>query len=66
MREALAVLGVARPGHKLRPAEWAKVIVRQGLVKTLLPPNERDTDMSRIEGYGRGLQKERGFDVHWP
>ncbi len=60
VREALAVLGVARPGHKLRPAEWAKVIVRQGLVKTLLPPNERDTDMSRMRATGVLFRKNVG------
>ncbi len=57
VQEALAILGVAKPGKALRPAEWAKTIVDQGLVKTLLPPNERDTVISRARAAGRLLKK---------
>lgn len=52
VEEALAVLGVAKPGKALRPGEWAKLIVDEGLVKTLLPPNERDTEKSRARATG--------------
>ena len=57
IREALAILGVAKPGKKLRPTEWAKVIVNEGLVKTLLPPNERDTEKARARATGVILGK---------
>ena len=57
MREALAILGVAMPGKALRPAEWAKLIVDEGLVKTLLPVNERDTEKSRTRATGVLLSK---------
>jgi len=52
MQEALAILGAAKPGKALRPAEWAKIMVDEGLVKTLLPPNERDTEKSRARATG--------------
>lgn len=57
VQEALAILGVARPGKALRPAEWAKAIVDQGLVKTLLPINERDTPKARTRATGVLLRK---------
>jgi len=57
IREALAILGVARPGKMLRPIEWAKVIIDEGLVKTLLPPNERDTEKARTRATGVILRK---------
>jgi hypothetical protein len=57
VQEALAILGVAKPGKALRPAEWAKMIVDQGLVKILLPPNERDTEKARTRATGVLLGK---------
>jgi hypothetical protein len=61
VHESLAVLGAAKPGQALRPAEWAKLIVNEGLVKTLLPPNERDTENSRTRATGKLLAKNCGF-----
>ena len=52
VQEALAILGVAKPGKALRPSEWAKTIVDEGLVKTLIPPNQRDTEKSRTRAAG--------------
>jgi hypothetical protein len=52
VREALGILGATKPGKALRPAEWAKIIVDQGLVKTLLPANERDTEAARTRATG--------------
>jgi hypothetical protein len=66
VQEALAILGVAAirikddelmPSKPLRPAEWAKFIVDQGLVKTLLPLNERDTVKARTRATGVLLSK---------
>jgi hypothetical protein len=66
VQEALAILGTATihtkddelvPPKPLRPAQWAKTIVDQGLVKTLLPPNERDTEKSRTRATGVLLSK---------
>ena len=59
VQEGLAILGVAKPGKALRPAEWAKLIVDEGLVKTLLPPNERDAEKSRARATGVLLSKHR-------
>jgi hypothetical protein len=57
VQEALAILGVAKPGKALRPGEWAKIIVDEGLVKTLLPPNERDTEKAQTRATGVVLKK---------
>ena len=57
IQEALAILGMAKPGKELRPSEWAKVVVTEGLVKTLLPPNERDKDKSRTRAIGVVLKR---------
>ena len=37
LRRAVGILGAAKPGKALRPAEWAQATVQQGLVKTLIP-----------------------------
>ena len=60
IQEALAVLGVAKPGQALRPGEWAEIVVEEGLTKTLLPPNERDTPNSRARATGVVLAKNVG------
>jgi len=52
LRRAVGVLGAARPGKELRPAQWAQIAVRQGLVKALIPANERDADKSRERAIG--------------
>ena len=57
VQDALVILGTAMPGKELRPQEWAKMIVDEGLVKTLLPPNERDTEKSRTRATGVVLSK---------
>lgn len=57
VREALAILGAARPGKELRPAEWAKLAVTQGLSKTLFSPNERDTPKGRERNIGVILKR---------
>jgi hypothetical protein len=57
IREALAILGVAQPGKALRPDEWAKLSVTQGLSKTLFSPNERDTPKGRQRNIGVILKR---------
>ena len=52
LRRAVGILGAAKPGKALRPAEWAQLAVQQGLVKTLIPTNERDTDKGRERAIG--------------
>jgi hypothetical protein len=53
IRRAIGILGVStKPGTPLRPAEWAQLVVKQGLVKTLIPANERDTVKSRSRALG--------------
>jgi hypothetical protein len=57
VREALAILGAAQPGKALRPDEWAKLAVTQGLSKTLFSPNERDTPKGRERNIGVILKR---------
>lgn len=52
VREALGILGAARPGKRLRPKEWAKLAVHLGLARTLFAPNERDTEKGRERAIG--------------
>jgi len=51
-RRALAILGAAKPGVPMRPAEWAQTAVVQGLVKSLFSPADRDTPAGRERGIG--------------
>jgi hypothetical protein len=57
IREALAILGAARPNRELRPRDWARLSVMQGLAKTLLPPNERETAKGRERSIGVVLKR---------
>jgi len=57
VREALAILGAAKPGKPLRPREWAKLAVQHGLAKTLFSPAERDTEIGRERGIGVVMKK---------
>jgi hypothetical protein len=57
VQEALAILGAKKPGKALRPRDWAKLAVDEGLAKTLLPINERDTEKSRERAIGKVLKR---------
>ncbi len=52
VRQGLGLLGVARPGEWLRPAEWARLAVNLGLARTVLPEADRDSDLARERGVG--------------
>jgi len=62
LQEALAILGAAKPGKPLRPIDWAKLVVEQGLAKTLLPANERDTEAGRVRAIGKVLTRHLGVE----
>ncbi|GAB4138405.1 MAG: hypothetical protein Tsb009_06610 [Planctomycetaceae bacterium] len=57
IREALSILGAAKPGKRLRPKEWAKLAVDQGLARTLFSPTERDTEKGRERAIGVILKR---------
>lgn len=57
IREALAILAGASPGKALRPMEWAELVVKQGLAKTLFRSHERDTEAGRERAIGVLLSK---------
>jgi hypothetical protein len=65
MRRAVGILGAAKKSKALRPAAWAQVVVQQGLARTLIPANERDTDKGRERAIGVLLKPLLGetFDV---
>lgn len=52
LRRAVAILGAAKPGVPMRPAEWAQLAVDQGLAKTLFANADRDTPAGRERGIG--------------
>jgi hypothetical protein len=60
LRRAVGILGATRPGEALRPKEWARIALEQGLVKTILPPNERDSEKGRERAIGVLLSPLRG------
>ncbi len=58
LAEALGILAATKPGEELRPHEWAKVAVEQGLAKTLFLNHERDTEKGRERAIGVVLSKQ--------
>jgi hypothetical protein len=52
MRRAIGILGAAQPSKALRPGDWAKIAVDQGVVRTLIPANERDSEKGRERAIG--------------
>jgi hypothetical protein len=60
IRRAIGILGAAKPGEALRPRDWARLTVEHGLVKTLILPNERDTEKGRERAIGVLLSPLRG------
>lgn len=60
IRDALALLGVASPDKPLKPREWAKIAVREGLARTLFPATERDTPKGRERAVGVLLKPRLG------
>jgi hypothetical protein len=57
IREALSIIGAAKPEKELRPADWAKIAVEQGFAKILFSPVERDTEKGRQRGIGVVLKR---------
>jgi hypothetical protein len=52
IRDALSILAGVAPDKALRPAEWAKHAVVQGLAKTLFSAGDRDTEEGRARAIG--------------
>lgn len=65
VREAVALLGAARPNVALRPAEWADLAVELGLATTIFPANQRNNAVARERLIGVLLKPLCGefFDV---
>jgi hypothetical protein len=52
IKNALSILGTARPNIWLRPGEWAELMVENGLTKTLIESNDRDSEAGRKRALG--------------
>jgi hypothetical protein len=65
IRAALTILAGAGAGKPLTPKEWAAKAVEQGVIKTLISPNERDTEKGRERAIGVILSRhlDSGFEV---
>jgi hypothetical protein len=55
-REALGLLGAARPGEWLRPRDWALLAVRLGLIKAVVSAGDQGTEAGRERGIGKSLR----------
>lgn len=59
-RDALGILAAAQPGQKLRPLEWAALVMELGLARALISVNERDTEKGRERALGLVLSRHLG------
>jgi hypothetical protein len=59
VRSGLAILGAQQPDKWLPPADWARLAADLGLVKTIIPAADRDSDQGRRRGIGVVLSAHR-------
>jgi hypothetical protein len=59
VRQGLALLGVREPNRWQPPSEWARLTVELGLVKTVIPVADRDSEEGRKRGIGVVLSNHR-------
>jgi hypothetical protein len=64
VRQGLGLLGAVQPDQWLRPDEWARVAISLGLVKQVIPEQDRETDKSRERGIGAVMSAHRGETLH--
>lgn len=57
IRKALAVLGAARPGEWLRVGEWADLALNEGVIRDLVPAQERNSTKGREREIGSTFSK---------
>ena len=57
LRRGLAILGAARPDEWVTAADWAALTAKLGLVKTIIPAGDRDSDEGRKRGIGVVLSR---------
>lgn len=55
VRRGLAILGAENPDEWLPSSEWVKHVVVLGLIKTVIPPGDQDSDAGRVRGMGAVL-----------
>jgi hypothetical protein len=60
VRRALGLLGAARPGEWLRADAWARLAVKVGVARAVIPEHELGTDQGRERGIGVVLSAHRG------
>jgi hypothetical protein len=59
--KAIGILGAARPGAWLRPAQWAELAVELSLVEPLIKTADRGRDAGRARGLGEVLTRHEGM-----
>lgn len=64
VRQALGLLGSAKPGAWLRASEWARLTASLGLVKAIVPEGDRDSEAGRERGLGVVLSAHRDETFH--
>jgi hypothetical protein len=60
IREALGILGAAKPDEALKPGEWAELAKELGLAQTLFHQADRDTLAGRERAIGKLMAKYLG------
>lgn len=55
VRRGLAILGAKKPNEWLPSSDWATHVVTLGLIKTVIPPGDQDSDAGRVRGIGAVL-----------
>jgi hypothetical protein len=64
LREAIGLLGEARPDEWLSPDTWARLARELGLAKRIIPAHDLDTDKSRARGMGVAFSGHRDETFH--
>lgn len=64
VRQALGLLGSAKPGAWLRATEWARLTASLGPVKAIVPEGDRDSEAGRERGLGVVLSAHRDETFH--
>jgi hypothetical protein len=59
-RQGLGILGSRAPDEWLPAADWARLVSDLGLVKTVVPPSDQDSEAGRRRGLGVVLTAHRG------
>jgi hypothetical protein len=63
-RQGLGLLGAQDPDKWLQASAWAKHVLDLGLVRSVIPPADQDSETGRARGLGVVLKAHRGETFH--